>query len=392
MSPILERLAEIRSTGSRISKETYLRQGREMNSGQIWEAILMAAYHPLKQYKIKKLPWIGMGTTTLENSANEWTDLLDDLESGILSGNAAKKKVSEFIKALEPDHATLFKMILQKDLRGGFSAQTINNAFQFDFIPIFGVMRAEKWDKALKRPMLMAIKHDGLRGRFTNGYIYTRNGHIIKGIDHILDWLHSAGFKSLDGELMVPGQHFQDVSGDLRSHRAVPNATYNVFDNCQSGVPFKDRYDEMTSYDFDGGPVELIKHVWVKRVETIESTFIKSLEAGHEGLMLKDPEGFYVPKRSKLWLKVKAQDPEDVVIESLYEGKGKYVGSCGGFTFTRENGVEVRCGSGLSDELRAKMWAYPDDYIGLTAEVKYHEETPDGSLRHPVVKRFRWDK
>ena len=48
--------------------------------------------------------------------------------------------------------------------------------------------------------------------------------------------------------------------------------------------------------------------------------------------------------------------------------------------------------AGMSDALRSKLTAMGTDIIGLTAEINYHELTPDGKLRHGVVKKIRFDK
>jgi DNA ligase-1 len=55
-------------------------------------------------------------------------------------------------------------------------------------------------------------------------------------------------------------------------------------------------------------------------------------------------------------------------------------------------GKEVRVGSGFSDAERHDLWFSKHSQIGNIIEVKYHEVTPDGSLRHPVFGGFRYDK
>jgi len=55
-------------------------------------------------------------------------------------------------------------------------------------------------------------------------------------------------------------------------------------------------------------------------------------------------------------------------------------------------GKRVRVGSGFSDEQRQQFWANPNSIKGKIIEVQFHEETPDGSLRHPRFVRVREDK
>ena len=56
--------------------------------------------------------------------------------------------------------------------------------------------------------------------------------------------------------------------------------------------------------------------------------------------------------------------------------------------------VLVNVGTGFTDEERHKLWRLhkKGKLAGLTAEVSYHEETPDGSLRHPAFECIRIDK
>ncbi len=56
------------------------------------------------------------------------------------------------------------------------------------------------------------------------------------------------------------------------------------------------------------------------------------------------------------------------------------------------NGTLVGVGTGLSDDLRAQIWANPKEYIGRMIEVRYQEVTPDGSLRFPVFLHIRNDR
>ena len=102
----------------------------------------------------------------------------------------------------------------------------------------------------------------------------------------------------------------------------------------------------------------------------------------------------------------------------VYEGEGKYEGMAGGVVVDF-NGVPVRIGGGFTDQQRAEIWAdfkgvsvtysytsweeeldemitvtekvkpSGQSVIGRLIEVKYHEITPDGSMRHPRFARFR---
>ena len=90
-------------------------------------------------------------------------------------------------------------------------------------------------------------------------------------------------------------------------------------------------------------------------------------------------------------MKLKAFHDVDLPIEQLLEGTGKHSGKLGSVV-VKYNGVNVQVGSGFSDELREDVWADKDRFIGRIIEVRYQEETPDGSLRFPTFVCFRNDR
>ena len=90
-------------------------------------------------------------------------------------------------------------------------------------------------------------------------------------------------------------------------------------------------------------------------------------------------------------MKLKAFHDVDLKIDNLLEGTGKHEGKLGSVV-VRFNGVNVQVGSGFSDDLREKIWNDPEEFLERTIEVRYQEETPDGSLRFPTFVCFRNDR
>jgi DNA ligase-1 len=201
----------------------------------------------------------------------------------------------------------------------------------------------------------------------------------------------------LDGEILVPNMTFQQSSGLIRNGLDIPDAVYYVFDiipvDGTKGLPFLQRLDllKINYAKVDSSKVVLVKHVQAKSLDHIHTTFNKVIKAGYEGLVIKPDSHLYTRKRSKDWLKLKATDTLDLVITDSFEGEGKYEGMLGGFIVYHE-GTLVRVGSGFTDSERALFWSKRESYTGKKIEVKYHEVTPDNSLRHPVYMGFRWDK
>ena len=193
---------------------------------------------------------------------------------------------------------------------------------------------------------------------------------------------------------MIPDMHFQESSGLLRNDELTPTAEYHVFDIPESDMPFTRRYQlyQDCIAQLNHPQIKIVKHIKVKSEQHIQDTFVKALNGGYEGLVIKPENHKYSTKRSWSWMKLKAEHSEDLPVIGFFEGEGKYVGQLGGVIVERQNGVNVRVGSGFSDAERSNIWQDQYSFINQIIEVKYHEETPDGSLRHPVYKGFRWDK
>lgn len=386
--PYLNVLKQLRSTKSRNQKLEILSR----NADRVFKKILYYTYHPLLHYHLRKLPWTGNGTCTLVEAYQNWIDILDSLNSGLLSGQRAKDVVSVYIQSLTYEDGELFKKILKKDIRAGIGVTSINAVWP-GFIPVFGAMLAKPFHGPFTGPMMMSLKLDGLRAIKKEGTLYTRNGHKIIGVEHVLE--AAKDFDTLDGELMIPGLNFQTASGLIRSHNQCPKAVFHVFDIPEADQPFVKRYNELQDRMkalHDIPSIKLVKHVAVYDQKKIDITFNKAINAGYEGLVLKTFNHKYQTKRSKDWLKIKAVRSEDLPIVDFYEGEGRLEDSLGGIVVKRSNGVTVKVGTGFSDDHRHEIWANQKHFLGLTAEVLYHEVTPDGSLRHTRLKTIRADK
>lgn len=147
----------------------------------------------------------------------------------------------------------------------------------------------------------------------------------------------------------------------------------------------------------------------------------KVLAEGGEGIVLKDPLATY----GKGWTKVKKMSTFDTIIlgynkpdSEIYAAKG-WIGQiiCGQIDtsvpdpqklFNRvsmfEAGAIMKQNSrryflkyvakvkNMTDDLRAKISANPDHYIGKVLELSAQEQLPSGRLRHPSVVGIRTDK
>jgi len=172
--------------------------------------------------------------------------------------------------------------------------------------------------------------------------------------------------------------------------------TLEEWDTKKSVMSCEDRFEALLDR-CDTSEVNLDVLQPVERSETevdwpsIKKEHDKYVKEGYEGAMIKMINAPYKFGRGYEVMKLKAFHDVDLKIEGLLEGTGKHAGKLGSFQVDF-NGIEVQVGSGLTDELREKVWADRDDFLGRTIEVRYQEVTPDGSLRFPTFVCFRNDR
>lgn len=130
-------------------------------------------------------------------------------------------------------------------------------------------------------------------------------------------------------------------------------------------------------------------------MDSLAELYEEKRAEGHEGLIVKDPQGIYKRGKKAGWWKLKPLEEADGIIQGVNWGtpglanEGKVIG----FSVLLETGRHVDANNisrALMDEFTANVKAHGEDfYNGWACQVNYMEETPDGSLRHPSFEKFR---
>lgn len=130
-------------------------------------------------------------------------------------------------------------------------------------------------------------------------------------------------------------------------------------------------------------------------MDSLTELYEEKRAEGHEGLIVKDPQGIYKRGKKSGWWKLKPECEADGIIQGVNWGteglanEGKVIG----FSVLLETGRLVDANNisrALMDEFTANVKAHGEDfYNGWACQVNYMEETPDGSLRHPSFEKFR---
>lgn len=349
-------------------------------------------------------------------------EVLHRMADGWVTGGDAKDQIAAWRSNLTPGSFAVIVRILLKKPDGGFTEGSVNKArpgtvFSFDCMLAhkFEAKRIKTW------PVAMEPKIDGVRclimvrptAAGTDIEFFSRTGKPFTSFGGIKDALrlivegrddieNSEGF-ILDCEI-DSGSFNETVSQARRKDEEAVDAVARCFDILtfsewqagKSNAPYIDRRKALLNLVNDGRAprhprVQAVPLRIGRKVEDCEAYNAEIHGAGGEGIIVKPLDHLYECKRSYSWLKMKASETHDLVITGFFEGERKYEGMLGG-VIVDFNGVEVRVGGGWSDEDRAHIWADQGAFLGRMIEVKAHEQTPDGSLRHPVFVRWRDDK
>jgi ATP-dependent DNA ligase len=320
----------------------------------------------------------------------------------------------------------------------------VNKIFGKGFIETYPCMLASAFNQkafeAIKYPALVQTKMDGMRANIIiDGEgrvdVRSRNGKQISLDRHFDEFVMNVFYKSptlksldvfhgavLDGELLVLDENnlfiLERKTGNGILNKAVkgtitPEETARVRFECWDMIPledFKKGICEIPYFDRLDVLRERMEGVYnaqedhligILKTETVasyadcEEIFNEALEAGEEGVIIKNGDSPWEDKRSKYQVKMKAELEADLLVEEVQEGTGKYEGLVGSLSCTTKDGnLKVNVGSGLSDEQR-KM--DPNDYIGKIVSVKYNEKIKDKNSEHwslflPIFQELRLDK
>ena len=422
-------IQSLAADNSRLAKEEILKQAAEEGLTEFFDGVRMALDN-LYTFGIKQVP------EKIEDSGQglSWPNFLQLAEALYrreLTGHAARDAIELAMGVATRDQWNyFFKLILQKDLRCGVSEKTVNKVLKkfkdITSVPVFECMLAHdgaNHESKITGKKLVEPKLDGVRCLTVIDYEnqtvtqYTRNGKVLENFTHITDYLSQyinefGRSMILDGE--VVSRTFQDLMKQVHRKDNVQagDARLVLFD-CLPLVEFKQGISVMglrrrreflknwQNIFADSGFIEIVsQREFDLDVLTDEIEFKdynqEMVEAGYEGIMIKDPNSKYECKRSTAWLKQKPFIEVSLTVTGYEEGTGRNQSRLGALICEGEDDgktICVNCGSGFSDDDRTELWTGRDSLVGQVVEVRADAVTQnqDGtySLRFPRFKTFR---
>ena len=399
---VLEAWNRIADEPSTNQKETIIQES--LGIEHFAHATFLALNNLLK-FKVRDTEFIQSDST----SVNEIWQVLSYLAAK--SGADAKDKLT-LNKAASIDEETIeaVNRILKGDLRCG-AGRTLFRKYIVNIPKHKQMLCIDDLDKFIKTAgsfenIATSIKLDGVRvwAMLEDGKIkyISRNGiefpnfavfdeEIIQAFNRVGTPFPLTQPIIFDGEVISRDKDFQKC---LSNFRTLKDADISIFDfhvfDLVCDQPFIDRYKAIARMFPRSGSERVFCVQHMLGIMTSEDDILELLEdvsnSGEEGLVLKTMDGPYEFKRSNHWLKIKKMYTEELMVVGLEAGKGKYADVLGKLICDRD-GVEVKVGSGFSDEERREFWENPPEKI----EVQYQEITKDRNLRFPIYLRIRDD-
>lgn len=272
---------------------------------------------------------------------------------------------------------------------------------------------------AIRYPILVSRKLDGVRATVQEGKLYSRHLKLIP--NRYVQELFSNLPEGLDGELICGPPNAPDVfrrtMSAVMSHDGEPHVKYYIFDRFENEIFYRRLASAVLSHPYRKD-VEVIEHPTANNREELDIFEEEFVSEGYEGLMIRDPNGLYKQGRSterEGWLmKLKRfKDGEAKVIgfeeqlqntnEGVRELTGRLKrsshkanmlpkGTLGSLRVREtETGVEFNVGSGFDDALRQKIWDNQAAYLGKTITYKHQPNRGKDKPSIPIFKWFRED-
>lgn len=406
------------------SKNDKLKLLESYKDDPLVRAVFYYAYNAKIKYWIKKRPPVTTSKETGSNLFDAIACLIVTISSRKVTGNDAINYVSNLLNNLSVDDQEVLYRIIERDLKCGVSAKTVNKVWK-NLIPEYPVLLCSKFDekaeKNIKYPAIFQKKEDGGRvnlefdgGKFVSAT--TRNGNIldISCFDELT--INTKERCILDGELLyAPNGIIADrkigngiVTKAIRNTISEQEANDLIF-VCWDYIPYDDFLNEYCGLHYEvrfntaisvipenSSKLRIIESEIVNSREEVMKKYQRNLDIGYEGGILKARDGVWISKRSKYQLKLKAEDPADLIVVGFEYGTPgtQFENMLGALICETSCGkLRVYVGSGFKHADREN----PEKYLDKIVEVKYNciissKNKETKSLFLPVFLRIRTDK
>jgi DNA ligase-1 len=263
-------------------------------------------------------------------------------------------------------------------------------------------------------PLLATPKMDGIRCLMINGKAVSRKFKLIPN-KHIRATLEmTCNSMQLDGEIMIEGRSFNDLSGDVRREDGRPDFYYAVFDFVTTlSEPYEQRMRNLAKLVLPACCRKILPQL-IGTVEALQDYEQEQIALGYEGVMVRSPNSPYKCGRSTenegYLLKIKRFcDDEAVIVGYEEEMENRNAATRDAFGRTERSShkhnlvgkgtlgkltckigeIEFGIGTGFDAATRIKLWKERHQLIGKTVTFKHQPSGADEKPRFPVFLHFR---
>lgn len=407
------------------SRNFKLRTLKEHENDETLKRIIVLALDPFINFYQRKIPKYTPNDTDHAASLKSMLPSLNDLSSRSVTGNAAIDRLKNMLEAVEPSGAKVIERIIKKDLKCGVSISTVNAVWP-NLIAEYPVMLCSKYEDKLvdkiKWPAIVQKKEDGMRFNaiVKNGTVdfRSRNGKEIQLLGNLeQEFIALAAGRNVvfDGELLVMDEFDYQFCDRQTGNGILNKANKGTIKDAEAKLVHAQLWDIIDYDDFVTGScvtpyftrlsllqslpmakkIHLVETHYVQNLDEARKIFSDYLNAGFEGIILKDSLGTWENKRTKSQIKFKGELECDLKIVDIEEGTGKYVGKLGAIICeSNDSIIRVSVGSGFSDDQRTNLTK--DYLIGKVVAVKYNarikNKQGEESLFLPIFIEIREDK
>ena len=413
LSSICYNLNKLRGITGTKDKEAFLRSKEEDTAFLYVLKVLLDTTIVLG---LKQIQSIGINTRFTERTFEEFYELLHTLQTSNIN-DVIRSKVQHFLTKCSEHDQEILIAVLCKTYKIGVTSKTVNKVFP-GMVHEFSCMLADS-GMPEKFPVIVGLKYDGVRcvGLVQKHKVqmFTRQGNLIS-LPHIEKELLALANGSeliFDGELLSTDSALRtSISGTINSilktgytETKGANVCFKVFDSFDLEL-FKNK---LKTPPLRTRLLDLSKRFYITKglVYTSEAlhqvahsesdilTILKEyLDAGEEGVIIKDLDASYEYKRSKAWLKMKAINSGTFKVIGTTEGTNDRKGKIGAFVCASEDfKVQFNVGSGLTDDDLNNVT--PEGITGKYVEVIFNvlikgENSNAWSLFLPRLKKGDW--
>lgn len=360
--------------------------------------------------------------TVLDFDSKDYCELdmfavLDALNARKVTGHKALALASSFANSAENGIKDLFLMILDRDLKIGVNAKTLNKVFK-DIVPKPHYCRCDVLsEKSLKKfqfPAYIQLKCDGSyrEACVLDGVVSfkTRSGEpyenpvLAEVMKDFPNGYYTGEFTLGDAENAADRA---TGNGNLNSdHPDYENIHFTVWDYLTEDeyalkvqTNYTERFEKLNEIVKGQKLVHVVPTKEVNNIQEALKEVSVWMEKGLEGGVLKSKAMKFKNGTSKEQLKIKLKVDVEVRCVGFLEGtKGtKYEGQNKVILFKNDEGtIQGQC-SGMTDAEVLEVTRNPEKYIGKVLSVQFNDLTKaEGNdfyaLSHPRFVEFRDDK